>query len=66
KGNKTMYIQVTYMLADEAVVEIEFGVLESVRDNHPKIVLSMDKHFGSERNGIKWYNLIDFLLTSDL
>jgi hypothetical protein len=54
------------MLADEAVVEREFGVLESVRDNHPKIVLSMDKHFGSGRNGIKWYNLIDFLLISDL
>lgn len=66
KGNGKMYIQVAYLLTKETVIEREFSVLESVRDNYPKMVLSMDQHFGSERNGIKWYNLIDFLLTSDL
>lgn len=63
KGNDTTYIQVTYMLSDETVIEREFGVLESVRDNYPKLVLSMDKHYGNARNGIKWQNLVDFLLT---
>jgi predicted AAA+ superfamily ATPase len=65
KETKKLYIQVAYLLTDESVIRREFGVLESVKDNYPKIVLSMDKHFGSERNGIQWYNLIDFLLSSE-
>lgn len=65
KGNKKMYVQVTYLLTNETVIEREFSVLESVKDNHPKMVLSMDKHFGSERNGIKWLNLVDFLITPE-
>jgi len=65
KGNKKMYIQVAYLLVNEDVIEREFKVLESVQDKHPKTVLSMDKHFGSERNGIKWLNLVDFLLTPE-
>jgi predicted AAA+ superfamily ATPase len=65
KGNKKVYIQVAYLLVNEAVIEREFRVLDSVKDNHPKMVLSMDKHFGSERNGIKWFNLVDFLLTPE-
>ncbi|NMC40970.1 MAG: ATP-binding protein [Bacteroidales bacterium] len=63
KENKKLYIQVAYMLTDETVIEREFGILESLKDNYPKIVLSMDKHFGSERNGIEWRNLVDFLLS---
>jgi predicted AAA+ superfamily ATPase len=51
------------LLSDEQVIEREFGILESVRDNYPKLVLSMDSHFGNVRNGIKWQNLVDFLLT---
>jgi hypothetical protein len=65
KNDQKIYIQVTYLLFDEKVIEREFGVLSSVKDNYTKIVLSLDKHFGTERNGIKWYNLIDFLLMED-
>lgn len=65
RNDKKIYIQVTYLLYDERVIEREFGVLSSVKDNYTKIVLSLDKHFGTERNGIKWYNLIDFLLMED-
>jgi predicted AAA+ superfamily ATPase len=64
KNNDRIYIQVAYLLADEKVVEREFGPLESIKDNYPKLVLSMDKHFGGERKGIGWQNLIDFLLTT--
>lgn len=63
KESTKIYIQVAYLLSDETVIEREFGALESVRDNYPKLVLSMDKHFGNVRNGIRWQNLIDFLLT---
>lgn len=60
-----MYIQVAYLLADETVIERDFSVLESVRDNYPKIVLSLDKHFNGERKGIKWFNLVDYLVTPE-
>jgi predicted AAA+ superfamily ATPase len=63
KNDKKIYIQVTYLLFDEKVVEREFGVLSAVKDNYMKVVLSLDKYFGGERDGIKWYNLIDFLLS---
>ncbi len=66
KNNQKTYIQVAYLLSDEKVIEREFGVLYSVKDNYPKIVLSMDKYFGPERNGVKWYNLIDFLLLIEM
>jgi predicted AAA+ superfamily ATPase len=66
-GNgQKIYIQVTYLLYDEKVIEREFGVFSSIKDNYPKIVLSLDKFFGTERNGIKWYNLIDFLLMDEI
>jgi uncharacterized protein len=66
KNNRKSYIQVAYLLSDEKVIEREFGVLYSVKDNYPKIVLSLDKYFGPERNGVKWYNLIDFLLLDEI
>jgi len=65
RNDQKIYIQVTYLLFDEKVIEREFGVLSLIKDNYTKIVLSLDKHFGTERNGIKWYNLIDFLLMQD-
>jgi predicted AAA+ superfamily ATPase len=66
KGNDKVYFQVTYSLLDNKVIEREFGVLEKLKDNYPKIVLSLDKYYGENRNGIKWYNLIDFLLNDKL
>jgi predicted AAA+ superfamily ATPase len=61
KNNKQIYIQVAYLLADEKTIEREFGALEKINDNYPKIVLSLDKLPDNDRNGIKWLNLIDFL-----
>jgi hypothetical protein len=65
KNEKKIYLQVTYLLSDEKTAEREFGVFASIRDNYQKIVLSLDKFYGSDRNGIRWCNLIDFLLTED-
>jgi predicted AAA+ superfamily ATPase len=65
-NDQKIYIQVTYLLYDEKVIEREFGVFSSIKDNYPKIVLSLDKFFGTGRNGIKWYNLIDFLLMDEI
>lgn len=61
RNNQQIYLQVAYLLADNKTIEREFGALEKISDNYPKIVLSLDKFLDSDRNGIKWYNLIDFL-----
>lgn len=56
-----IYIQVTYILADETVVQREFGAYKKIEDNYPKYVISMDK-FDFSQNGIIHKNLIDWLL----
>ncbi len=60
KSNEIIYIQVSYLLASEDTNEREFSVLENIKDNYPKYVLSMDE-FDMSRNGIKHMNLIEFL-----
>ena len=61
KNDETIYIQVSYLLASEDTKEREFSVLENIKDNYPKYVLSMDE-FDMSRNGIKHLNLIEFLV----
>lgn len=56
-----VYFQVAYILADDSVVEREFGVYKDVQDNYPKYVLSMDK-FDFSEDGIIHKNVIDWLL----
>lgn len=65
RGAETRYIQVSYLLADEATVEREFGVLESIPDNHPKTVVSMEP-VSRSRNGIEHVNIVDFLMEDPL
>ncbi|MDB0011363.1 ATP-binding protein [Crocinitomicaceae bacterium] len=65
KGNERIYIQVCTQLTNDKVIEREYRSLEMVKDSFPKYVLSLDKGFETSRNGIKWMNIVDFLL-SDL
>lgn len=61
KRGEKLYIQVTYLLASEETIQREFGVYDTIRDNFPKYVVSMDE-FDMSRNGIKHRNIRDFLL----
>lgn len=61
KGNKKEYFQVCYLLASEETVKREFGAFDSVKDNYPKYVLSLDK-FDFSQDGIIHKNIIDWLL----
>lgn len=61
KNHQKIYIQVTYLLASEQTIQREFGVYQSIQDNYPKYVVSMDE-FDFSRDGIKHYNIRDFLL----
>lgn len=61
KGTDVVYIQVAYLLATEETVEREFAALESIPDNYPKYVLSMDE-IDRSRNGVIHKNIRKFLL----
>lgn len=61
KAGDKLYIQVAYLLPTEDTISREFGAYESIKDNYPKYVLSMDE-FDLSRNGVKHCNLREFLL----
>ncbi len=58
-----LYIQVCYLLASPETIDREYSVLERIGDNYPKLVLSLDRVRPAGRSGIRWQNLVDFLLT---
>ncbi len=64
KQGEKLYVQVAYLLAAEDTVNREFDVYDSVRDNFPKYVVSLDE-FDMSRNGIKHRNIRDFLLMEE-
>ena len=67
KADKRIYIQVTYLLASDDTIKREFGNLAAIKDNYPKLVVSLDPVSGgfSEYPGIEHVNLRNFL-KSDL
>lgn len=62
--NEKIYVQVTYLLASEETIDRKFSVYDSISDNFPKYVVSMDE-LDMSRNGIKHRNIRDFLLMED-
>lgn len=65
KGQDMAYVQVTASLENEKTREREFRSLNTIQDNFPKYVLSLDRLDWSE-GGILQANLIDFLLGRQL
>lgn len=65
KGEKTIYVQVTYLLASHETISREFGNLAGIKDNYPKYVISMDPVSGglNEYPGIQHLHLREFLKT---
>ncbi len=62
KPDEKIYFQVTESLLDKSVKEREMSALQSIKDHYEKVVLSMDVNFVMSENGIKFKNIIDFLL----
>lgn len=60
RGEKRCYIQVAYLMQDEATVDREFGAFRTIDDAYPKYVISMDPITNSI-DGIQHLRLIDFL-----
>lgn len=66
KDGRKIYIQVAYLITSQEVKDREFGNLLDIPDNYQKIVVSMDKLIGDDYQGIKHYNILDFLLKDEL
>lgn len=64
KDRERVYYQVAYYLADDSVVEREFGAFREISDNYKKVVLSMDK-FDFSRDGIIHENVLKWLCSAE-
>jgi predicted AAA+ superfamily ATPase len=64
RSGEKIYVQVCYLLASPETIAREFSVLEKIKDNYPKFVLSLDE-FDLGRNGIRHINIRDFLLDGE-
>ena len=65
KNGQVNYVQVAYLLADERVIEREYGAFLPINDNFPKYVITLDK-INFSRDGIIHRNMIDFLMSEDI
>lgn len=63
KNGERLYVQVAYLLADEKIIQREFGNLQEISDNYPKMVVSMDEIAPLHSfKGIRRLHLREFLL----
>lgn len=66
KNDRKIYLQIAYMLYDDATIKREFENLLGIPDNYPKYVVTMDEmQCGSNYQGIKQIHLRYFLLAED-
>ncbi|MFA6408783.1 MAG: ATP-binding protein [Gammaproteobacteria bacterium] len=61
KNGEKIYIQVAYILTSQDTIDREFGNLLKIKDNYPKIVISMDENAQGNYQGIQHINIMDFL-----
>ena len=64
KNDGVKYIQVCYDLSNEETRKREFGAYDSIKDQYPKYVISMNQEDYSI-NGIQHLNIFDFLMNDD-
>jgi predicted AAA+ superfamily ATPase len=65
KGEK-LYVQACYLLHDQSTIDREFGNLLAIKDNYPKVVVSMDDAYGkTSYEGIQHLHLKNFLSGSE-
>ena len=66
RNDEQLYVQVAYLLSSDDTVQREFGNLAMIRDNYPKIVVSMDELYGGTNyEGIRHIHLRDFLTSTE-
>lgn len=66
-GAQRIYIQASYIIADDVTREREFGNLHNIKDNYPKYVVSMTPLVTrNDDNGIIHMHLRNFLMLENL
>ncbi len=65
KGSEVEYYQVTFTALEEETRKREFNPLQSIRDNFPKTILTMDRFNLGNFQGIKVVNVIDWILCQE-
>ena len=64
---KRIYIQASYIIANDETREREFGNLRNIKDNYPKYVISMTPGvIRNDDNGITHLHLRNFLMADNL
>jgi predicted AAA+ superfamily ATPase len=53
KNDRTLYLQISYILSDEKTIERAYAALEKIKDSYEKYVISLDEAKFHIRNGIK-------------
>ena len=53
KGDRVVYLQCAYILADEATMQREYASLERIPDNYEKVVVSLDDMALPSKGGIR-------------
>ena len=62
KSGQTIYVQASYIIAEDTTRKREFGPLEKIRDNYPKYVISVTPYLTKRNdNGIIHLSLRKFL-----
>jgi len=61
RGDETAYYQVAATVRDEATLKRELLSLETISDNHPKYLLTLDDDPPSSHDGIQQMSALDFL-----
>ncbi len=61
KTGEIEYYQVAWQLTNVQTIEREFGALEKIDDNYPKVLLTTDG-FTQNRRGVKHLNVFNWLL----
>lgn len=62
KNESKVYIQVAYKMEGQSTIDREFKPLLEIRDHHPKFVVTMDKLWRDNIEGINHIHIADFLM----
>jgi len=65
KSEKRIYVQVAYLLPEPSTVNREFLPLLQLNDHYPKYVVTMDRTWTDNIEGIQHKHIADFLLMND-
>lgn len=65
RADRKLYVQVSATIMDEKTRERELKPFLAIDDQYDKMILTMDRPFATDFEGIKIMNLLDFLLQKE-